>query len=337
MRKLATIQRIAEVKTIENADKIVAYRIGGWWVVDSKDKYQVGDFVVYCEVDSWVPTEIAPFLSKGKEPKEFNGVKGERLRSVKLRGQVSQGLLLPMSVLPDSYDTHCSIEGDDATLLLNVQKWEAPIPACLAGDARGLFPSSVPKTDQPRLQNSLDLLVKFKDHSWEVTEKLDGTSCTFYLDKNEIFHVCSRNLSLKENETNAYWRVARHLSIESVMRENLMQGLAFQGEIIGEGIQGNQYGKCLEFYVYDIYDTNKNEYILPSKVQPICQKIGLNHVPIITSDFKFKDITADELLILAEGKSALNSSNREGIVLKSNSINDLSVKIISNSWLLKNE
>ena len=85
MRKLATIQCIAEVKTIENADKIVAYRINGWWVVDSKDKYQVGDVVVYCEPDSWVPHELAPFLSKGKEPREFEGVKGERLRTQKFK------------------------------------------------------------------------------------------------------------------------------------------------------------------------------------------------------------------------------------------------------------
>lgn len=99
MRKLATIQRIAEVKTIENADKIVAYRIGGWEVVDSKDKYQVGDLVVYCEPDSWVPHELAPFLSKGKEPQKFEGIKGERLRIQKFKKQLSQGLILPLSVL----------------------------------------------------------------------------------------------------------------------------------------------------------------------------------------------------------------------------------------------
>lgn len=93
-RKLATVKRISEVKSIEGADKIVAYRVDGWWVVDSKDKYRVGDLAVYCEIDSWIPTELAPFLSKGKDPSEYNGVQGERLRSVRLKGVTSQGLLL---------------------------------------------------------------------------------------------------------------------------------------------------------------------------------------------------------------------------------------------------
>lgn len=99
MRKLASIQRIAEVKAIEDAESIEAYRVNEWWVVDSKGKYQVGDKIIFCEVDSWVPTEIAPFLSKGKEPREYNGVKGERLRIQKFKKQISQGLILPLSVL----------------------------------------------------------------------------------------------------------------------------------------------------------------------------------------------------------------------------------------------
>jgi RNA ligase (TIGR02306 family) len=98
-RKLATVRVIAEVKDIPEADKIQAYRVDGWWVVDAKGKYKVGDMVVYCEPDSWVPHEIAPFLSKGKEPKVYEGVKGERLRIQKLKNQISQGLLLDIGVL----------------------------------------------------------------------------------------------------------------------------------------------------------------------------------------------------------------------------------------------
>lgn len=93
-RKLASIQRIEEIKDIENADAIQAYRVLGWWVVDRKGQHKVGDLVIYLEIDSWVPYELAPFLSKGQEPREYNGVKGERLRTIKLRGTTSQGLLL---------------------------------------------------------------------------------------------------------------------------------------------------------------------------------------------------------------------------------------------------
>lgn len=99
-RKLATIRRIAEVKSIEGADLIEAVRVDGWWVVAKKGEFPVDSLAVYMEVDSFVPTGIAPFLTKsGHEPKEYEGVKGERLRTVKLRGQLSQGLLLPISII----------------------------------------------------------------------------------------------------------------------------------------------------------------------------------------------------------------------------------------------
>jgi RNA ligase (TIGR02306 family) len=98
-RKLASIQIIQEIKPIPDADLICAYRINGWWIVSKVNEFNVGESVVYLEVDSWVPTELAPFLSKGKEPKEYNGVKGERLRSQKFKKQISQGLILPINKL----------------------------------------------------------------------------------------------------------------------------------------------------------------------------------------------------------------------------------------------
>lgn len=95
-RMMAWVAKINEVRSIPDADSIEAYRVGGWWVVDKKKAHLEGDLCVYVSIDSWIPHDLAPFLSKGKEPREFNGVKGERLRTVKLRGQVSQGLLLPL-------------------------------------------------------------------------------------------------------------------------------------------------------------------------------------------------------------------------------------------------
>ena len=100
MRKLATIRKVSEIAPIIGADKICHYRVDGWWIVDSVGRYQVNDLAIYIEIDAWCPHELAPFLSKGKEPREYNGVKGERLKTVKLRGAVSQGLLLPCDVTP---------------------------------------------------------------------------------------------------------------------------------------------------------------------------------------------------------------------------------------------
>lgn len=161
MRKLATIRKITELNPIPKADAIEVATVDGWKAVVKKGDFKVGDLAIYLEVDSWVPYELAPFLSKDKEPKEYNGVKGERLRTIKLRGQLSQGLLLPIDVAynedPPDYD-HVFLEGDDVTELLGIQKWERPVPAQLAGLMKGSFPSFIPKTDQERCLSSEALL-----------------------------------------------------------------------------------------------------------------------------------------------------------------------------------
>ena len=214
-RKLATIRRIAEVKSIEGAEFIEAVRVDGWWVVAKKGEFPVDSLAVYMEVDSFVPTEIAPFLTKaGHEPKEFEGVKGERLRTVKPRGQLSQGLLLPISILP----TTTVIEvGNDVTELLGVLKWERPISPQLYGQAKGYFPSFLRKTDQERVQNIGVQLQYYINQTFEVTIKLDGSSCTIF-SYNEEDGVCSRNLELKRDENNAFWRIALEYDIHKKIR-----------------------------------------------------------------------------------------------------------------------
>jgi RNA ligase (TIGR02306 family) len=151
-RKMATIRKIDEIRPIEGADAIEAAVIGGWVVVIKKGEFRAGDLAVYLEIDSWVPHAVAPFLSKGQEPREFNGVKGERLRTVKLRGQVSQGLLLPIETAFPGSDRRFwwSQVNVDISERIGIQKWEAPIPASLSGDVEGVFPTVVPKTDQER-------------------------------------------------------------------------------------------------------------------------------------------------------------------------------------------
>lgn len=150
MRKMATIRRIDEIRPIEGADAIECAVVGGWTVVVKRGEFQPGDTAVYCEIDSWIPHEVAPFLSKGQEPREYNGIRGERLRTVRLRGQLSQGLLLKPADVMDAKAFTLAGMGGDVSELLNIQKWEAPIPAQLAGDVKGAFPSFIPKTDQER-------------------------------------------------------------------------------------------------------------------------------------------------------------------------------------------
>ena len=333
-RAMATIRKIDAINPIEGADAIEVATVGGWKVVVKKNEFKVNSLAVYLEIDSWVPNELAPFLTRGTEPREYNGVKGERLRTVKLRGQISQGLLLPLEPTCKNIES-LLFEDLDVSIPLNVQKWERPIPAQLAGQVRGNFPTLVPKTDQERIQNLSKQFDKFMEDTWSVTEKLDGSSCTFYLDDEDQFHVCSRNLDLKEDENNSFWKTAKKYDIEGIMRRNSMQGMAIQGEMIGEGIQGNQYKVVLDFYVYDMYNTRTGQYILPSQLEAACDRLGLKHVPILAKGITLFGSSIQSILSEAEGKSQLNGSEREGLVFKSDTIHDRSFKAISNKWLLK--
>ena len=342
MRKLATIRKIDLIRPIPDADAIECAVVGGWTVVIKKGDFKAGDLAIYCEIDSWIPTELAPFLSKGKEPREYNGVRGERLRSVKLRGQLSQGLLLDRFVALDKVgEIH---EGMDVSDILGIVKYEPPVPACLAGQARGIFPSFIPRTDQERIQN---LTTEFAEWvspgfpimpTWEVTEKLDGSSMTVYVNEQDQ-GVCSRNLNLYDTEGNTLWQVAHRDQIITALQDS-QRNLAIQGELIGEGIQGNPYKiKGQSFYVFDIYEIDKGSYMTPTQRRDFCEFHELLHVPVIAFGAHLYDTlgmaTIDSLLEFAEGKSELNpQTDREGLVFKCNE-RQISFKTISNKYLLK--
>jgi RNA ligase (TIGR02306 family) len=344
MRKLATIRKIDAIEPIEGADAIEVATVGGWKVVVKKNEYSIGSKVIYCEIDSWIPTTIAPFLTKaGHFPKTYGGVEGEKLRTIKLRGQISQGLILSTKTIRYSdgqeIDLCDSDEEADVTEILGIQKWEPPVSAQLAGLAKGNFPSLVPKTDQERVQNCAKQLAKWAREglTWEETEKLEGSSMTCYLPEEGDFEVCSRNLSLKQDENNSFWKVALANAIEINMRNLDLHGLAIQGELIGEGIQGNIYGlKGQEFYVYDIYDTRAGSYICGEARTDIINALGLKHVPILASHTIIEEMSMQELINWADGKSKLNPNvNREGIVFKCNEDPTQSFKAISNLYLAK--
>jgi RNA ligase (TIGR02306 family) len=339
-RKLATIRKINEIRPIEGADAIECAVVGGWQVVVKKGEFTAGQLAVYLEIDSWVPTELAPFLSKGQEPREYNGVKGERLRTVKLRGQVSQGLLLPLSVAFElSPTTSVDILNVDVSEGLKIQKWEAPIPAQLAGQVRGNFPGFISKTDQERIQNLTAELREWQGDpkfTWEVTEKLDGSSMTVYV-RDEEEGVCSRNIDLKRDENNTFWRVAIKEDLIAKIRST-GRNLALQGELIGEGIQGNRYKITgQDFRLFDIYDIDRGDYMSPAERFALATELGITHAPLIAKGMVIEEYVQG-LLAMAEGKSVLNAkAEREGLVFKCNTFGGPTFKAISNSWLIKYE
>lgn len=335
MRQMATIRKIEEIRPIPDADKICSYRVGGWWVVDSIGKYSVDDLVVYCEIDSFIPHEIAPFLSKGKEPREYEGVKGERLRTVKLKGQISQGLLLALEPTCSMIES-ILFEGLDVSFPLNIKLYEPPIPAQLAGLIKGNFPSRIPKTDEPRIQNLSKELEewKVKKYNWEVTEKCDGSSMTVYFLDGE-FGVCSRNLDLKLDPNNTFWKVAIANNFEEKLR-SCGKNIAIQGELVGNGVNGNIY-KMTEhkFYLFNIYDIDKGEYYTPDDRLKFSVENNIDHVPTFMN-ICLENVSVDNLLQMAEEKSLINHSvEREGLVFKCVEDPSISFKAISNKFLMK--
>lgn len=331
-REMARVEKILEIKPIDGADMIEACRVGGWWVVVKKGEYSVGDTIVYCEVDSWIPTDLAPFLSKGEGTKTYNGVAGNLLRSIKLRGQISQGLILPIEVLPNGeYNL-----GQNVSEILNIQKWEAPIPANLSGQIKGSFPTQIPKTEQERIQNlSIQELIGV----YEVTEKLEGSSCTMFLIGDE-FGVCSRNWLLEDTDDNVMWQMAHKYEVENSIKN--MRGLmslnniAIQGEIVGQKVQGNIYKiSGNDFYVYSVYDIDRGRYINPHNARELVNIMGLKYVPTISSLFHItKETNLEDILGMAEGESKLYATEREGLVFKSLLGTNESFKVISNKYLL---
>lgn len=344
MRKMATVRRIDNIRPIPDADAIECAVVGGWTVVVKKGEYKPGDLAVYCEIDSWIPNAIAPFLTKpGQEVKEFEGIKGERLRTVKLRGQLSQGLLLPLSLLTN-YGADLD-EGEDVNshlaAHLQIKKYEAPIPAQLAGEVKGAFPGFIPKTDQERIQNLKSELESWNAERsrWEITEKLDGSSMTVYIRDADV-GVCSRNLELKRNFDNSLWKAVGYQALEEILIAYQFAhkcNLALQGELIGEGIQGNPYKiKGQKFFLFDVYLIDEGRYMTPNERHAFVGETGINHVPLTDFGFMLNDLTVDELLSIAEGKSELNAgTEREGLVFK-HMDGKASFKAISNKFLLKN-
>ncbi len=375
IRKLASIQRILSIDPIAGADAIEVATVNGWKVVIAKkDNFKVGDLVIYCEVDSWIPHLLAPFLSKGQEPREYEGIKGERLRTVKLRGQISQGLILPLHVVwsgahinesyigdpPWDYQgdwekddhtlnevnirvngewTYGTIEGLDVSERLGIVKYEPPVSAQLAGISLGAFPSQVPKTDEERIQNLTNEWNDLIAARWELTEKLEGSSMTVGRINGE-FIVCSRNLNLRETEGNTLWALARRHGIEAKMIRAELDNFVMQGELIGEGIQGNHYGiKGQEFYVFSMYDIEAGEYVSRKHREMIVESMGLPHVPVIAFTANLTDTlgikTVADVLKFADGKSSLNPKVlREGVVFKEID-GQRHFKAVSNEYLLK--
>ncbi len=362
-RKLASLQRILALDPIEGADKIEVATILGWHVVVEKGKYKVGDLVVYCEVDSLIPlrtefVHLQDYCAPKNVYAEGKSRWGYRIKTAKLRGQISQGIVFDLSILdpalliphstfsvgtnPDgSLDTP---EGLDVTDMLDICKYEMPLPSDLAGKARGGWPGFMPKTDEPRLQGLPGLLDKYKELTFYATEKIDGSSVTLFI-KNDEMHCAGRTIDWLDDGKNVIWRVAKELQIENKLRQHdYADKLALQGEIFGPGIQGNplrQSKATIRFY--NAYDWVRGSYLGYAEFVKLMADMGLEIVPVIADSFKLLP-TVDDMVAYANRYSVLNPDVKlEGVVFRpldewrDPDIGRLSFKVISPEYLLKHE
>ena len=440
MRKLAYVVDIRSLEPIPNSNNLeVAIPNGhGWEIVVQKGEFQIGDLAVMFEIDAFLdPNDerysflkercLRKFVSKGGNVLR----EGIKIKTIKLRGQISQGLLMPLDKFPEilarvrdfkpeyvrkgcisdaelvgkvflvetaeeynarkdkedsdyctenqgipppprmPYTTDaeegnevwrhycCPLVGADVTALLHVEHYdevkEQLQPAMgnpICADAKGKFPSDfIPKSDEERIQGHMEFFEAYRDATFEITAKDDGSSMTVAysprIDQEDPFIVCSRNLRLKRPEeggkVSAFWQVVRKYDLEANLKdlyETLCKEFAFQGELVGPGVNADRDGyKDYEFHVFRIWDIINQGFVPPKNRRNICHVLKLPHVQVIEDNYPFfqKITTIEEALKFAEGKT-IRGNEREGIVLKQDDGNgDLHFKIVSNRYLLKQE
>lgn len=350
-RKLVTIRKIKQLIPIKDADMICIAIIDGWQVIVKKSEFKVGDECLFFEIDSFLPATDERFAFL-KKTSLFKGKEGYRLKTMKMKGVISQGLALPLSMFPEILGKPAQ---EDYTELLNVIKYDVAKQdsSLVSGNPEGKFPSFIPKTDQERIQNLTSYFETMKDVTFEETLKLDGSSMTCYkigikssLLKRILswlsgkplttyhFGVCSRNLELKKSDTSNFWSTAIAADIES----KLPAGFAIQGELIGPNIQSNhEKVSALDYFVFDVFDITNGKYLLPEERRAFCAQYNLQHVPVISTNALPCNMTLDQLLQHVEGESMNPGTISEGRVYKSNTNNNVSFKVISNKYLLKCE
>ena len=284
----------------------------------------MGDSCVYMEVDSFLPvTEQFEFLRKSSYKKNELLGEGFRLKTQRFKGQISQGLVQPLTILPDGeYQL-----GDDVTELLGIRKWEIEERVTNSGTVIGEFPAGISKTDELRVQSYPQLMDGFQQiRGYYISTKLDGTSVTMYW-KDGKFGVCGRNYEFADDEKCAMWKYAHKKKLPERFKESGIGNIAIQGEFCGAGIQKNRL-KLLqpEWFVFTVINLDTKERYPLFQMQRLCEILALKTVPIeeIETDFKYN--TVEELLERARGKYEAGGP-KEGIVVANYAYLDTGVNI----------
>ena len=362
MRKLASIQKIKKIEPIEGADRIELVHVLGWQCVAKKGEFKEGDYCVYFEIDSFLPIEPRfEFLRNSSYKKSELLGEGFRLKTQKMRGQISQGLVLPCSVFPELWydpvekmNSVVPTEGQDVTELLGVRKWEIPEKATTGGTVIGQLPYDVPHTDEIRVQNFLEYTKEFAGLEYYITTKMDGSSHSISIDENG-FHVTGHNYEYKDDDTCSFYKHVKERGYEELMRYWMrnhlnIKTLTIQGEFCAPGIQKNRLKlEKPEWYVFTVRVNGErmsfDEMIRILVWSNFDGREGFKTVPLEERgwDLPSKYPTVESLLERADGEYP-NGGKKEGIVIRpvnpvySETIGaELSMKVVNNKYLLKND
>ena len=346
MRKLASIQRIWKIEPIEGADKIELAHVLGWQCVVNKGQFQPMDTGVYFEIDSFLPIRSEfEFMRVSSYKKTDIMGEGFKLRTMRFRGQISQGLLLPISSF---LELPADIQlGTDVSELLGVRKWEIEERATTGGTVIGSLPYDIPHTDETRVQENPELIQAFTGLEYYISTKMDGSSHSIGVDENG-FHVTGHNYEYKDDGSSSFFELVKargyQEKIETFVKENGLSTLTIQGELCAPGIQNNRLRLVKpEWYVFTIRENGKRVGL--KRMLEICEVLGFEHVPIeeVGTDLPSKYPTVESLLERADGEYP-NGGKKEGVVIRPTEpvfcpliSASLSMKVVSNKYLLRNE
>jgi RNA ligase (TIGR02306 family) len=332
---------VVEIVTVDveehpNADRLDVLKIRGqaWQCVSAKDNFKTGDMAVYLPIDSVLPETLVTQLG-------IANYYSKRLRTVKLRGQISQGMVAPLSILTANADPSAEtprMVGDDVTAELGITKYDPPIPVEMSGKVRPHDGRFVKYTDIENFKRYPDV---FKDGEMVViTEKIHGTNGRAANIEGEI-HVGSHNLNLIEAEGNLYWRGATLLDVKN----KLKPGEQIFFEVYGHKVQDLGYGKKpgeISVGVFDFMVDGK--YLGDGDLGKLLNERGWQDfaVPVLHRGEWSKDLIATH----SDGPSTLSDDTvREGFVVKP-AVETVSealgggrkiIKVISDAYLLRKD
>ena len=335
MRALVTIQRVKAITAIPDSDFLEAVHVMGWQCVVKKGEVKTGDLGVYFEVDSFLPLEARYEFLRSSSYRE-NDVGGEeripgfRIRTVKMRGQISQGLFLPLALFPELEGFR---EGDDVTEKLGVRKWYVPETVGATGTIIGGRPNGIPASDEIRIQSATEMLDALREKPYYITTKMDGTSGIVYYIDGKI-GCCSRNTEIKDEADALYWAPVYRYGLKEKLAE-YGKNIVITGEICGPGIQKNRLRlSALEWYVFDVMDWDSGSYLSYDRLLEICASLQVPVVPLEERGDSFA-YTLEELLEKAKGKYP-GGHDKEGIVVRDAlAPKSISFKVLNNDVLLK--